>query len=71
MKVTIRKIGFWAGLSAFTATLAYCIVQILQLYGVLTYPADEILIYSTSLCIVIPFFSNMGITAKEANPMKI
>ena len=55
MKVTIRKIGFWSGLSAFTATLAYCIVQILQLYGVLTYPADEILIYSTSLCIVIPF----------------
>jgi hypothetical protein len=28
---------------------------LLQLYGVLSYPTDEILIYGTSLCIVIPF----------------
>ena len=42
-------------MAAFTATVAYCIVQILQLYGLLTYPTDERLIYGTSLCIVIPF----------------
>jgi len=55
MKRTVRKIGFVSGLVAFTAAIGYCIVQLLQLYGVLDYPMDEILIYGTSLCIVIPF----------------
>lgn len=55
MNHLINKVGFWSGLIAFTATVAYCIVQLLQLYGVLTYPTDERLIYGTSLCIVIPF----------------
>lgn len=55
MNQVINKIGFWSGLAAFAATLAYCVVQLLQLYGVLTYPTDERLIYGTSLCIVIPF----------------
>jgi len=48
-------VGFWSGLIAFTSTVAYCIVQLLQVYGILTYPTDERLIYGTSLCIVIPF----------------
>ena len=52
---TICKVGFWAGILAFAATVAYCFVQILQLCGLITYPADERLIYGTSLCIVIPF----------------
>jgi len=52
---TIYKIGFWSGLCAFIATFAYVIVQLLQVAGVLNYPVDEILIYGTSLCIVIPF----------------
>jgi hypothetical protein len=55
MKTQVRKIGFWAGLLAFSATISYGIVQILQVAGVLTYPIDERLIYGTSLCIVIPF----------------
>ena len=55
MNSTINKIGFWSGLAAFVTTIAYCIVQLLQLYSVLTYPWDEKLIYGTSLCIVIPF----------------
>jgi hypothetical protein len=55
MNDQISKIGFWSGLFAFSATTAYCVVQILQLYGVFTYPLDERLIYGTSLCIVIPF----------------
>src|SRR5437763_16453661 len=48
-------IGFWSGLTAFTATVGYCVVQLLQLYDVLPYPTDERLIYGASLCIVIPF----------------
>lgn len=55
MNNTINKIGFWSGMAAFIATIAYCTVQILQLYGVFEYPTDERLIYGTSLCIVIPF----------------
>lgn len=37
------------------ATLSYDVVQILQVVGLLGFPLDEILIYGTSLCIVIPF----------------
>jgi len=51
----IRMIGFWSGIIAFSATVAYCIVQLLQVFHILHFPADEILIYGTSLCIVIPF----------------
>lgn len=56
---TVYTVGFWAGVAAFAATLAYSVVQVLQLYGVLSYPADEILIYATSLCIVIPFIAEI------------
>jgi hypothetical protein len=59
MNKTINKIGFWSGLIAFAAATAYVIVQLLQVTGVLSYPLDEILIYSTSLCIVIPFVLEM------------
>lgn len=55
MNQTLNKIGFWTGLAAFISTFAYVIVQLLQVAGVLSYPLDEILIYGTSLCIVIPF----------------
>ena len=59
MNKTIFKIGFVSGLIAFTAAVAYCIVQLLQLYDVLIFPTDERLIYGTSLCIVIPFVLEM------------
>ncbi|MEJ6980042.1 hypothetical protein WG906_06250 [Pedobacter sp. P351] len=52
---TIYKVGFWSGIIAFTATVAFFIVQILQVLGVLKYPWDEISIYGFSLCIPIPF----------------
>lgn len=55
----IGRIGFRAGLAAFTATVAYDIVQILQVVGVLHFPLDEILIFGTSLCIVVPFVLEM------------
>lgn len=59
MKHSINKIGFWWGVLAFAATLTYYIVQLLQVWGLLTYPWDEILIYGISLCITIPFMIEM------------
>jgi hypothetical protein len=59
MKSVVEKIGFFSGLLAFAATVGYCIVQALQLYGVLDFPTDERLIYGTSLCIVLPFLIQM------------
>lgn len=55
MLSTIHKIGFWASLLAFVFTITYCVVQLLQVAGILTFPLDEILIYGSSLCIVVPF----------------
>lgn len=43
------------GLVAFASAGTYVVVQLLQLYGALHYPMDEILIYGASLCIAIPF----------------
>ena len=51
----IFKIGYWAGTVAFIATLAFYIVQMLQIWRVLLFPWDEILIYGFSLCITLPF----------------
>jgi hypothetical protein len=70
MNRTIYKIGFWSGLIAFISTVAFTIAQILQLFGVLSYPLDEILIYGFSLCIVIPFFLEMLALHHIAPPEK-
>jgi hypothetical protein len=56
---TIYKIGYWSGLAAFISTLSFVIVQTLQLMRLLMYPWDEISIYGTSLCIVVPFVLEM------------
>jgi hypothetical protein len=56
---SIYKIGFWSGLIAFISTVAFFIVQLLQLLDVLIYPWDQILIFGFSLCIVIPFMLEM------------
>lgn len=55
----INHVGYWCGVVAFIAAVAYGVVQILQVIGVLRFPADEILIYGTSLCIVAPFILEM------------
>ena len=55
MARTISQVGYWSGLAAFASAVAYDIVQILQVAGVLRFPLAEILIYGTSLCIVVPF----------------
>src|SRR5881275_2771148 len=55
----LGRIGFLAGSAACTATVAYDVVQLLQVLGVLHFPLDEILIFGTSLCIVVPFVLEM------------
>ena len=59
MNKTIYKVGFWSGLIAFISTITFFVVQMLQVFGLLSYPWDEILIYGFSLCIVIPFMLEM------------
>lgn len=65
----ISKVGYRAGLVASASALAYVVVQILQLAGWLRFPFDEILIYGTSLCIVVPLILEMlalhHLTARE------
>jgi hypothetical protein len=56
---TIGRIGFRAGVGAAAATVAYDVVQLLQVVGVLHFPLDEILIFATSLGIVVPFVLEM------------
>jgi len=56
---SVNNVGYWCGLAAFTSTVAFVFVQILQVAGLLRFPADEILIYGTSLCIVVPFILEM------------
>ncbi|CAN1211310.1 DUF4386 domain-containing protein [Tumidithrix helvetica PCC 7403] len=59
MNKTVHKVGFWSGLIAFASTVAFVIVQMLQLFDILSYPLDEVLIYGFSLCIVVPFLLEM------------
>jgi hypothetical protein len=56
---SVGNVGYWSGVAAFTSTLAFNVVQVLQVAGVLRFPADEILIYGTSLCIVVPIILEM------------
>ena len=70
MDKTIYKVGFWTGIIAFAATVAFFIVQILQLLKILTYPRDEISIYGFSLCITIPFLLEMLALHHIAPPEK-
>jgi heme/copper-type cytochrome/quinol oxidase subunit 4 len=69
MMIKISEAGYWSGITAFVSVIAYDAVQILQVMGVLHFPLDEILIYGTSLCIVIPFVLEMlafhHLTAKD------
>lgn len=59
MTIRIGEVGYWAGLAAFTATVTFDFVQVLQVAGALQFPYDEILIYGSSLCIVVPFVLEM------------
>ena len=59
MPNVVNRVGYWSGVAAFTATVAYVVVQLAQVAGVLHAPLDGILIYATSLCIVVPFVLEM------------
>jgi hypothetical protein len=62
MKTTspaIGAFGYWCGVTAAAATLAFVVVQAAQVVGMLRFPLDEILIYGTSMCIVLPFLLEM------------
>lgn len=56
---SVGEVGYWAALLAFASTIAFDVVQISQLAGAIHFPLDEILIYGTSLCIVVPFILEM------------
>lgn len=55
MRKAVGELGYWSGLAAALGTVAYDVVQLLQIAGALEFPLDEILIYGASLCIVVPF----------------
>ncbi len=57
--MTVNQVGYRAGLAAVVATVAYDVVQILQVMGVIRFPLDDILIFGTSLCIVVPVVLEM------------
>jgi hypothetical protein len=57
--MSIAKVGFRCGVAAFAATITYDVVQLLQMAGLLRFPLDEILIYGSSLAIVVPFVLEM------------
>ncbi|PWU04389.1 MAG: hypothetical protein C5B52_01600 [Bacteroidetes bacterium] len=59
MNRIVYKTGYFAGIAAFGFTVAYCVVQLMQVVQITHFPIDEILIYSTSLGIVIPFILEM------------
>jgi hypothetical protein len=57
--IAIGRFGFWCGVVAALATLTFVVAQVAQLAGILQFPLDEVLIYGTSLCIVVPFLLEM------------
>ena len=69
MAWTISEVGYRSGLVAFASAVAYDLVQVLQIAGMLRFPLDEILIYGTSLCIVVPLLLEIlslhHLTARE------
>ncbi len=54
-KKLVSNLGFYASAMAFIAVVGYCIVQILQIVGVLSFPLDAYLIYGFSLAIAPPY----------------
>lgn len=55
MTGSTARFGFYTALTAFIAAAGYGVVQLLQVMGLLHPPLDEILIYSFSLGIALPY----------------
>jgi hypothetical protein len=69
-KTLIHRMGYWSAMLSFTFTILYVLVQLLQVLKRIHFPYDEILIYGTSLCIVIPFVLAMLALHYAAPPEK-
>lgn len=54
-KKHIRQLGFYSSSIAFIAAAGYCIVQILQVAGIIKFPVDAYSIYGFSLGIAAPY----------------
>lgn len=59
MSSDLSHVGYRAGMLAAGAALSYAVVQVMQVVGLLHFPLDEILVYATSLAIVVPFLLEM------------
>lgn len=55
MRTSAWRFGFYASLAACVASLAFSVVQTLQVVDLIPRPFDEILIYATSLAIATPY----------------
>jgi hypothetical protein len=55
MKNQINNVGFGAAIAACAFAMLYVVVQLLQVVRAIRFPMDEILIYGSSLGIVLPF----------------
>ena len=51
----VSRLGFYSSFVAFIAATGYCIVQLMQVAGVMKFPIDAYLIYGFSLGIAAPF----------------
>jgi len=58
-QIAIARFGYRCGLLAALATSAFVVIQAAQILGLLRFPLDEILIYGSSLAIVVPFLLEM------------
>jgi hypothetical protein len=54
-QVIATSLGFYSALIAFIAAAGYCIAQLLQVAGIITFPVDAYLIYGFSLGIATPY----------------
>lgn len=52
---SIHKIGFWFALAAFIASTGCDTVQLMQVFGAIKFPLDDITTYAFTLRIPVPF----------------
>ena len=62
------RLGYWASIGAFAASVGYGVPQILQVLGLLPDPLDRILIFAPSLALPPCFVLAMAAAYEEASP---
>lgn len=70
MKISILQLGKISAFLAFLFTTLFVIVQLLQLLRLVNYPYDELFIYGTSFCIVVPFILTILALHYQSNEEK-